>query len=129
MKTNRPKHEAKSAQRDEDILAQQANEARSRLFEVVDELDRRRHRVERPMKPALVLIGVAAVLAVGALALRFFARPRLVRRWAQPQSFLLKTLEQLAMTGASLAMGSAGNLMKRTLLPAGRPHGAGSAYD
>lgn len=128
MKTDRPKHEAKSAQRDEDVLAQQANEARNRLFEVVDELDRRRHRVEKPLKPALVLIGVAAALAVGALALKFFARPR-ARRHSQAQTLLVKMLGQLAMSGSSMAIGTAGQLMRRMLLPAGRTYGAGTAYD
>lgn len=128
MKTDRPKHEAKSAQRDEDVLAQQANEARNRLFEVVDELDRRRHRVEKPLKPALVLIGVAAALALGALALKFFARPK--SRWrGQPRSLLVKLLGELAMSGSSVAIGTAGQLMRRTLLPAGRTNGAGTAYD
>ena len=81
-----------SAQTQEEILTRRADLARARLLAVVDELDRKRHKLSHPLqlvartsvKPIpIAIVGAAAAIAIGVLGfvIARSARKQQQRRW------------------------------------------------
>ena len=80
-----------SAQTQEEILTRRADLARARLLAVVDELDRKRHKLSHPLqlvartsvKPIpIAIVGAAAAIAIGVLG---FVIARSARKKQQQQ--------------------------------------------
>lgn len=109
---------ANASQSDEDMLARQADLHRDRLFQVIDELDHRRHKAAKPLVPIALITGTAVVAGIVALVVKkVFAQKKQVKNRRvfffsePPEPALAEQLtEKIAAAAATMAISTLGKI-------------------